>query len=465
MTLLLAGTALAQWPRPVQVQGNVGTNEPAVFVDNTGKYIKSGSNLFATAAQGVAATNAQARVAILETNTATYAQGLLADSALQTSTWTNWIGTNLYVKQTAIDVSSGTNRTLSDSRYKATFPGTPATNGTAISMFVNDLGYLTLEADTNALAQLAAHTGNTNNPHAVTAAQLGALTSVTNHNQAWSTITGTPTSLFSYGVTNAIGDMFKADNLSGLANYGTARSNLGLNDMATQNSSAVSVSITPTPASSLWFGSTPSPWGYVVGDYIYGKYFCNQTNPPCQFSWDGSTLRWKFFSNASINAYADIQVNNIYGTFKGNADSATVASQSALSTNSQQLGGVAAANYMQTNGNAIALTNFAVSSSPYTITFATSNDISLANGNLQYYAPTNTTTIYLPASVTTLVHCLRIDVEPGTNSFSFGTNNLYYTTNTSIGVGSSDITIRTNGPTTLLFDKAYNSAYWRVFNL
>ncbi len=63
----------------------------------------------------------------------------------------------------------------------------------------------------------------------------GYLTTVTNHNQAWSTITSTPISLYGYGITNLIGDMFKVDNLSGLANYVTARSNLGLGSASTNN--------------------------------------------------------------------------------------------------------------------------------------------------------------------------------------------------------------------------------------
>ncbi len=48
ITVLMAGTALAQWPRPVQTQGTVTTNDPVVFSDATGKYIKSGSTSVVT---------------------------------------------------------------------------------------------------------------------------------------------------------------------------------------------------------------------------------------------------------------------------------------------------------------------------------------------------------------------------------------------------------------------------------
>ena len=75
-----------------------------------------------------------------------------------------------------------------------------STNGLASLVYVDNAtgalmtavvnkGYLTLEADTNALTQLSAHRNSTTNPHQVTATQIGALTSVTNHYQPLSTIT------------------------------------------------------------------------------------------------------------------------------------------------------------------------------------------------------------------------------------------------------------------------------------
>ena len=112
-------------------------------------------------------------------------------------------------------------------------------------------------------------------------------------------------------------------------------------------------------------------------------------------------------------------------------------------------------------------TNFPASFDAYTIPFATSNAISLANGNLQWYAPTNTTTIYLPTgSSTTQVHSVRIDVDPGVNSFTISTNNVLFTTNEVLGAGASDVTIRTNGVSTpLIFDRAYGDVNWRVWGL
>ena len=106
-----------------------------------------------------------------------------------------------------------------------------------------------------------------------------------------------------------------------------------------------------------------------------------------------------------------------------------------------------------------------VSFTPYVISFAMSNDISLVNGNYQYYRPTNTTTIYLPANNISQLCALRIDVYPGTNSFSFGTNNLCFTTNNSPGVGASTISIRTNETTGLIFDRAVSNTLWRVWSL
>ena len=115
--------------------------------------------------------------------------------------------------------------------------------------------------------------------------------------------------------------------------------------------------------------------------------------------------------------------------------------------------------------NASLLTNWPTSFTPYVISYAVSNDIALANGNYQYYAPTNTTTIYMPTSDTNHAYSIRIDVNPGANSFSFGTNNLCFTTNDIIGMGASTIRIRTTETTPLIFDKAIYNVNWRVFSL
>lgn len=59
---MVAGVALAEWPRPVTVVGTVTTNDVVVFADATGKTIKSGgaggTNGMATAAQGAKADTA-----------------------------------------------------------------------------------------------------------------------------------------------------------------------------------------------------------------------------------------------------------------------------------------------------------------------------------------------------------------------------------------------------------------------
>ena len=120
----------------------------------------------------------------------------------------------------------------------------------------------------------------------------------------------------------------------------------------------------------------------------------------------------------------------------------------------------------QTGTNApIAYLTAQPSYTPYLVAYALTNTIDIANGNYQYYAPTNTTTLLMPAGVTNQMYSLRIDVEPGTKSFTLGTNNVLFTTNDVLGVGASTITIRTNAVTPLLFDKAFNSVNWRVYSL
>ena len=93
---------------------------------------------------------------------------------------------------------------------------------------------------------------------------------------------------------------------------------------------------------------------------------------------------------------------------------------------------------------------------PYIIPFATSNNISLINGNYQYYAPTNTSTIYLPAVLTNMTYYLRIDLFTDTNSFTISTNGfapVILSTNPVFNVSTSGIT-------PCVFDKPYNSSNW-----
>lgn len=107
-----------------------------------------------------------------------------------------------------------------------------------------------------------------------------------------------------------------------------------------------------------------------------------------------------------------------------------------------------------------------VSFTPYIMTYALTQTVSLANGNYQYYHPTNITTLVLPSSPTNQFHSVLIDIDIGTNSFTINTNNVCFLTNDVIGVGVSSLIIQTNGVTTsLMFNKAYNNVNWRVGRL
>jgi hypothetical protein len=110
-------------------------------------------------------------------------------------------------------------------------------------------------------------------------------------------------------------------------------------------------------------------------------------------------------------------------------------------------------------GNINSLSNFVVGTSfdPYPVPFATSNNIALANGGWQYYAPTNTSTVYLPAAATNLGHSISIDFEPGTNSLTIATNGFCVVTLSTNPVFS----IKTSGSTKAVFYKPYNSPDWR----
>jgi len=111
------------------------------------------------------------------------------------------------------------------------------------------------------------------------------------------------------------------------------------------------------------------------------------------------------------------------------------------------IGGNAAANLATSNR----LT--AVTWEPYTIPFAASNMINIALGSWQYYAPTDTTTIYLPDIPTNLGASLRLDIQKGAVSVTMATQNA--------DMGGAYLT--NAGIATLILDKAAYADRWRAY--
>jgi hypothetical protein len=111
-------------------------------------------------------------------------------------------------------------------------------------------------------------------------------------------------------------------------------------------------------------------------------------------------------------------------------------------------------------------TNWPVVFLPYIGTYAISNNLNFANGNYQYYAPTNVTTQYLAAVTSTNFIFLQQDLLlSGSVSYSISTNNVLWSTNATRGIGAASVPIRSNGVTTLQFIKQYGTNVWRVFSL
>jgi hypothetical protein len=101
----------------------------------------------------------------------------------------------------------------------------------------------------------------------------------------------------------------------------------------------------------------------------------------------------------------------------------------------------------------IALSNFVVSTSfrPYVSTTIGSNNILLANGYWQIFAPTGNATYYPPTGVVDVAICFRADVCTGTNTIVIATNGfciVYPCTN-------PVVTLYPNATNRFLFEKPY----------
>jgi len=93
----------------------------------------------------------------------------------------------------------------------------------------------------------------------------------------------------------------------------------------------------------------------------------------------------------------------------------------------------------------------AAEATPYEITYAATVTVSVANGWLQAYAPTNTTTILIEDGDTNNVGQVNLSLYAGTNSVTLGTNNVTF---------ASAITPSTNATTTILYYSAWKSTEW-----
>ena len=194
-------------------------------------------------------------------------------------------------------------------------------------------------------------------------------------------------------------------------------------------------------------------WSGVSNQYLFASIFTNwlDTNTYEQIT-NASAISANITPTNLTAATGDQRAFNIgadvkLGVLQTNADARESAAVHAADTNT-----------LQTNINS--LSNFVVNTSfhPYVIPFATSNDISLANGAWQYYAPTNTTTIYLPTAATNMGHSLRIDIYAGTNSFTITNSG-----SSAVVLGTAYVT--NSGVGALIFDKPFNSATWRAYTL
>lgn len=127
---------------------------------------------------------------------------------------------------------------------------------------------------------------------------------------------------------------------------------------------------------------------------------------------------------------------------------------------------------MDLNANGFSITNESVVLvNPPEIPYSSSVTVSVSRGDTQLYKPTGVTTITLDNSVVTnaVVAGISLQLVAFTNSITFSTNNLIFTTNRVPGAGVADFlsTLYTNAgqASIILFNKPYNTTNWHVWSL
>jgi hypothetical protein len=199
----------------------------------------------------------------------------------------------------------------------------------------------------------------------------------------------------------------------------------------------------------IWMGSnniTTNEFGFVINTNM-------EPSVDNMFSLGSPTKQWKDVRIGPGSLY-------IGGIKAFSSDGTNVMADSAVSL---------ATNL---NANGFSITNESVVLvNPPEIPYSSSVTVLVSRGDTQLYKPTGVTTIALDNSVVTnaVVAGISLQLVAFTNSITFSTNNLIFTTNRVPGAGVADFlsTLYTNEgqASIILFNKPYNTTNWHVWSL